>query len=192
MSKIVLLLEEPSMKEALQGLLPKILPPEVHWQAIPHEGKRDLEGSIPRKLRGWREPGVRFIVMRDQDQAPCLVLKNKLLTLCQQAFRPDSMVRIVCHELESWFLGDLKAVGQAYDLPDLHTLQDKRKFKDPDHLSSPYLELKKLVKDYQKVSGARAIGPRLDPDNNRSKSFQVFIQGIRRIVEQELGKTTRV
>ena len=34
---------------------------------VPHEGKQDLEKSIPRKLRAWREPSAHFIVVRDND-----------------------------------------------------------------------------------------------------------------------------
>lgn len=47
---IVFLLEEPSMKVALEGLLPRILPGE-NFRLIAHEGKQDLAKSIPRKLR---------------------------------------------------------------------------------------------------------------------------------------------
>jgi len=62
--KLVFLLEERSMKEFLRGLLPRILPAGCEFQLIPHEGKSDLEKSIPRKLRAWLEPEVRFVVVR--------------------------------------------------------------------------------------------------------------------------------
>ena len=52
--KLIFLLEELSMKYLLLELLPRILPENVEFQIIPHNGKRDLEKSIPRKLRGWR------------------------------------------------------------------------------------------------------------------------------------------
>lgn len=57
MSRVVFLLEERSMKELLEGLLPRLFP-GLPFLCIPHEGKRDLERSIPRKLRAWREPGA--------------------------------------------------------------------------------------------------------------------------------------
>lgn len=66
MRRIVFLLEERSMKILLDGLLPRLLP-EVSFLCIPHEGKQDLEKSIPRKIRAWREPGICFVVMRDND-----------------------------------------------------------------------------------------------------------------------------
>lgn len=40
MSKIVFLLEEPSMKELLDRLLPGLLPTGVEFITIPHEGKK--------------------------------------------------------------------------------------------------------------------------------------------------------
>lgn len=47
MSRIVFLLEERSMKTLLDGLLPRFLP-GISFLCIPHEGKQDLEKSIPR------------------------------------------------------------------------------------------------------------------------------------------------
>jgi adenine-specific DNA-methyltransferase len=37
---------------------------------------------------------------------------------------------------------------------------------------------------YQKVGGSRSIGPHLDPVNNRSHSFGVFVAGIRKLAAQ--------
>jgi len=101
------------MAEMLRGLIPALFPEwreRVDWQLVPHEGKTDLIRSIPRKLRAWREPGVRFVVVHDQDQADCLQLKGTLTELCRDAGRSDTLVRIACRELEAWYLGDLAAV----------------------------------------------------------------------------------
>ncbi len=182
MSKLVFLLEEPSMKEALKGLLPRLLPDNIECRYIPHEGKRDLEKSIPRKLRAWREPGVRFVVVRDQDNGPCKNVKRRLLELCERGDRSDTLIRIACRELESWFLGDLAAVEAGMGVGNLAKMQNKRKFRDPDRLGSPSAELKRLAPAYQKISGARSIGTHLDPDRNRSHSYRVFIEGLRSLV----------
>jgi hypothetical protein len=52
---IEILTEELSMEELLRGLLPKILPPDyavdVNCFIRSHEGKSDLQKSVPRKLR---------------------------------------------------------------------------------------------------------------------------------------------
>ena len=72
--RLIFLLEEPSMKELLDGLLPRIFP-GLNFQCVPHEGKSDLDKSIPRKLKAWLEPGVRFVVVRDNDNADCSDIK---------------------------------------------------------------------------------------------------------------------
>ena len=76
--KIVFLLEEPSMKYLLDELLPRILPEDIKYQTIPHSGKSALIKSLPRKLRGWNEPDVRFVVVCDQDTKICVELKKHL------------------------------------------------------------------------------------------------------------------
>ena len=86
----------------------------MNFQCVPHEGKSDLDKSIPRKLKAWLEPGVRFVVVRDNDNADCSDIKAKLVRQCQQAGRPDTLVRLVCQELESWYIGDLAALAEAY------------------------------------------------------------------------------
>lgn len=182
MSKIVFMVEEESMKTALDGLLPMLMPNEIPWQVIPHEGKSDLEKSLPIKLKGWREPDVRFVVLRDNDGGDCVAIKQKLVEICLAGHRSDTLVRIVCQELEAWFLGDLAAVSRAFNKPAVANLQRKKKFRTPDNLGSPYQELKKLIPNYQKVSGARKIAPHLDLATNRSKSFQVFISGITKVL----------
>ena len=71
------------MADLLEHLLPRLFP-EIQFQCIPHEGKRDLAKSVPRKLRAWREPGVRFVVMRDQNGADCRQVKAQLVELCKE------------------------------------------------------------------------------------------------------------
>lgn len=44
--KLVFLLEEKSMKRFLDIIIPKILPAEIQYQTIPHEGKTDLENQF--------------------------------------------------------------------------------------------------------------------------------------------------
>ncbi len=74
-------------------------------------------------------------------------LKQRLKDLCQQAGKPDALIRIVCHELESWFLGDLAAVENAFNIKGLAKQQNHKKFRDPDRLANASEELGKLVKD---------------------------------------------
>jgi len=183
MRQIVFLLEESSMKGFLDVFLPRILPPGVEFKTIPHEGKQDLEKSIPRKLRAWQNPEVRFIIVRDLDGANCLRVKEELCRICMEAGRRDSLVRIACNELESWFLGDLTAVALAFNKPSIAPLQRKAKFRNPDVLTNAAQELKRIVPGYQKRKGARMIAKHIDTMRNCSNSFQVFVEGVSRVLQ---------
>jgi hypothetical protein len=177
MSRIVYLLEEASMQAFLETFLPRAFP-GLEFLCIPHEGKGDLEKSIPRKLRAWREPGVRFVVMRDNDGADCRAVKRRLRRLCQQGRRGDTLVRIPCQELEAWYFGDPDALAEAFGTPELRQIGRRRGFRDPDRIVNPAEALQRLVPDFQKISGARRMGGCLCA-RNRSKSFQVFLDGLR-------------
>jgi hypothetical protein len=147
---------------------------------IVFEGKQDLEKRMPKKLRGYLNPRARFIVMRDQDQGDCRRIKRSLAALCPVSHRPRTIIRIACHELESFYLGDLQAVESGLGVSGLAGKQNKAKFRDPDHLSSPSRELEKLTgKRYQKIAGSRAIAPHLDLRAPRSRSFRHLLQAVR-------------
>jgi len=189
MTELVFLLEERSISELLKVIVPGLLPTEVRCRFISHEGKSDLEKSIPRKLRAWNTPGVRFVVVRDKDQGDCHAVKDRLRTLCQQGDRPDTLIRIVCHHLESWYLGDLAAVEKAFEASGIARRQDQRKFREPDTLSNADQELRRLVPQYQKIAGSREIAAHLNIEENRSHSFGVFLSGIRGLFEEETEAT---
>lgn len=168
----------------LEGFLPQILPPEIICRYIVFEGKQDLEARLVQRMRGYLVPNAYFIVMRDQDSQDCHEAKQGLVDLCQQAGKKNSLVRIACRELESWYLADLQAVQTGLRVQGLIQRQEKRTYRNPDFLQAPSKELQKIAPIYQKISGSRAIGPHLDPDNKRSNSFAVFVSGIREIVNQ--------
>jgi len=180
MSRLVFLLEERSMKVLLEEVLPRFLP-ETRFLCIAFDGKRDLEANIPRKLRAWREPGVRFIVVRDKDGADCVALKHRLNGLCAGGGRTNTLVRIACHELESWYFGEPQALAEVFNQPELADLAEKARFRVPDDVQQPAIELEKLVPEFQKISAARQMGARLSVEGSRSKSFQVFLDGVRRV-----------
>ena len=117
MSTLVFLLEEPSAQDALEGILPRILPDDIDVQYLVFEGKQDLERRMGRRMRAWLHPDTRFIVLRDQDSGDCRTIKSNLARLCREAGKPDTLVRIACRELESWFVGDLAAILLDLDRP---------------------------------------------------------------------------
>jgi hypothetical protein len=177
MSRLVFLLEERSMKTLLEGLLPRLIP-GLPFICVPHEGKQDLEKSIPRKLRAWREPGVRFVAVRDNDGGDCRTLKERLSALCADNGRADALVRIACQELEAWYFGEPQALAQAFDRDQLIRMYQKARYRDPDAIQQPSRELVKLIPEFQKVSGARRMAMYLSRNGNRSRSFQVFMDGV--------------
>ncbi|HPQ71416.1 MAG TPA: DUF4276 family protein [bacterium] len=170
------------MKYLLEGLLPRLYP-GLNFLCITHEGKQDLEKSIPRKLRGWREPGVRFVIIRDNDRSDCHKLKDRLVGLCKKGGREDALVRIACQELEAWYLGEPDALADAFGNDRLRDIGSKALFRIPDEVGNPFDEIKKLVPEFQKVTGARRMAKELTRDRNKSCSFQVFLQGIDRMNE---------
>lgn len=183
--RIVFLLEEPSMQILLQAWLPRLFPGWVsgqHFLCIAHEGKSDLDCSIARKLAAWQYPGDRFVIVRDTDGQDCLAVKARLLQLCRKAQRPDTLVRLVCQELESWYLGDLAALEAALQARGIDTPANRKKFSDPDAWQKPSEQVKRLAPVFQKTSGARAMAAHLEPERNRSHSLRVFAEGLRRLV----------
>lgn len=178
---LVVLLEEPSAEDFLRVVIPKVIPATVCVHFLVFEGKQDLEKQLPRRIRGWLQPNSRFFVMRDQDSDDCRRVKDRLVDLCVEAGRPDTLVRIACRELESFFLGDLEAVARAFNRPQIAAHRRTAKYRNPDLLGSPVDELRKLVPGYQKREGARRISPFLNLDVNQSRSFIAVMGGLNKV-----------
>ena len=174
--KIVFFLEERSMKELLDNLLPRILPEGVSFLTIPHQGKTDLEKSLPIKLKAWNEPDTAFVVVHDQDSNNCMDLKQRLTMLCS-GFGKRVLIRIPCHELEAWYWGDLVAVSNAFG-KDLTALEKKKQYRIPDEIVNPKQELKRYLPQMGQLDAARRIAPHMDITVNTSHSFQVFTRGV--------------
>jgi len=188
MSTLVCCLEEASAKAMLEGVMPRLVPDGWSVRYIPFRGKQDLDKNLKKRIQGWLAPNTYFLVLRDKDAGDCVSIKNKLATLCMEAGKPETLVRIACRELESFYFGDLSAVEQGLQLTGLVALRNKAKYRNPDALGNPSEELMKLTKGvYQKVAGSRAIGPLLDLENNTSHSFNVLISGINRLIASVAG-----
>ena len=150
------------MVDFLNALLPRLFP-ALEFQCVPHEGKSDLEKRLPGKLRGWRTPGTRFVVMRDQNGADCREVKAKLVDLCRAGGRPDTLVRIVCRELEAWYLGDPNALVQAFpeERRKLEQELNKRRFRNPDAVVGPAAALSSLLPTFGGRHGAVSLARKL-------------------------------
>lgn len=188
MIKYIFMTEEKSMEETLKNILPKIsdyFNESLNYKIIPHEGKQDLEKSIPKKLRAWKDNkdiSYKFIILRDKDSGDYNKIKENLRKLCMESGRGDVLIRIAIHELESWFLGDLKAIDKAYNIKKSKE-QNKSKYKNPDKLANPSQELARILKNKSKISWAKNISKFMDITNNKSHSFNVFIKGVRSLLK---------
>jgi hypothetical protein len=180
MKKLIFLLEEQSMKEVLEIILPQIFPCNIPFVCIPHKGKSHLRKSIKNKIIGWREPDVQFVIVHDQDSAVCTDLKEEIFKLVCDARRPDTLIRIACTELESWFLGDFDAIEKGFNI-NLSTKRNRALFRNPDSIANVKQELRKLIPTYQQISGSRTIAQYMSITKNKSKSFQAFVTGVRRL-----------
>ena len=168
------------MKALLQKILPKLAPDFrefEHWLVIEHEGKSDLEKSFPLKVPQWQEPGVRFIILRDNDGGDCRRLKARLLSRLP-ANPPDYLIRIVCQELESWLIGDKDALQTAYPNATNHGSFRRLTQTDPDTLNNASALVGQFTGTAAKTIRAAKIATQMVPNHNRSTSFQVFCQGV--------------
>lgn len=185
MIRLEFLLEEPSMENVMRSILPKILPSgyqfNVNYFLRPHSGKSDLQKSIPQKMKvfsHFHEP-VKLIILHDQDSNDCVELKRRLIQLCESNGDCPFLVRIVCRELESWFLGDMKAIEAAYPRFKAKLYENKQKFRNPD-LCNAADELSKILPQFQKLSTSGAVSEHLDINRNTSPSFKNFISGLKK------------
>lgn len=185
MTTLVCLLEEPSAKEMLLGVLPRLLPEGIDINYIVFEGKQDLDNNLVKRLRFWQRPNSFFLIMRDKDAGNCKSVKANILEKVRIAGKQThSIVRIACHELETFYLGDLEAVERGLQITGLKQHQEARNYRDPDSVSNPVEILKRSTHlKYQKIAGSRAISSHLKLDgSNRSSSFNALILGLRKLM----------
>ena len=205
---IEFLVEEPSAESALRNLVPKIIGDLISFEIHPFQGKPDLLKKLPGRLRGyyhWLPEDWRIVVLIDEDRQDCRELKGNLeqiardagLVTCSEASEGRSfqvLNRIAIEELEAWFFGNVEAIHQAYPRIPL-TLSSKARYIDPDAITGGTWEA--LEREFKKVGYFRnglakievaiSVSVYMDPNRNRSKSFQVFRRGLLKIMEKESG-----
>jgi len=187
--RVEFLLEEASMENVLRKLLPKILPDsyelDVNCFLRPHQGKSDLAKSIPSKVKvfsNFHEP-VKLVILHDQDSNDCVELKNSLTLLCKQHGTCPFLIRIVCRELESWYLGDMDAIKKAYPSFKASKYKRRSKYRTPDNLSASD-EMLQILPAFQKGLSSKKIAPFLSLERNISSSFKVFVTGLKNFLEE--------
>ena len=184
---IEILTEEYSMEVFLRNLLPRVLPKDyeldVNCFIRPHEGKSDLMKSIPRKMNAYQRFGypVKVLIVHDQDSNDCIRLKNNLQTLCEPYTTIPVVVRIVCKELENWYLGDLAAIEKVYPDSKATSLIGKSIYRNPDSVFGGY-ELQKMTKYFSKIHASREVPKNMKISKNNSPSFNHFLNGLSNLI----------
>lgn len=193
------LVEEASLESALTQLLPKILPSTVTFKIHAFRGKDDLICKLPNSLKGyqaWLPPDWKIVILIDEDREDCLKLKKQLEDIsilaglitkssCQKNKFFQVLNRIVVEELEAWFFGDVEAICQAYPKVSAN-LANQQPYRDPDAIKGGTWEaLERVLRragyhqgGLEKYKASSEISKYMNPESNRSKSFQVFCQGL--------------
>lgn len=183
---IFFLLEEQSMKIVLKNLLGKIIA-DQDYLLISHNGMMDLQRAIPKIVPTLSKKfNARIVIVHDQDNHDCIQLKNKLLLLTQNAYCPI-LIRIACKELESWFLGDMKAIEKAFPKFKSDKYINKQKFRHIDSIHKPSMIIKDLIPELNnyeiipKRKLAESISVHMNINQNNSVSFNHFVNGIKKL-----------
>lgn len=142
----------------------------------------------------------RIVVLVDEDREDCKLLKGKLEKIAiNTGFSTKTSVgisqkfqvlnRVAIEELEAWFFGDLHALINAY--PGVSpNLENQAKYREADAITGGTWEaLEKVLQraghhkgGLEKTRAAREISLHMNPSNNRSKSFQIFYDGLLKII----------
>lgn len=181
---LVIFVEEESMKVALDQLIPKLGLNVSSIQILPHHGVQDLERSVRNKLPIWNAPDTSFLIIRDNDSGDCKARKESLMKIVRDAGKDNTTtVRIVCQELEAWFLGDPIALEAAGYLAKGKRPQSVRG--NPDEIRKPSETLARLSKKGPwKVIRASEIARHMNPENNNSVSFKHTMTSLKYLGEQ--------
>lgn len=193
------LVEEPSMESTLRNLLPRLLDSTHDFEIRQYSGSQNLLKRLPDRLRGYRHrisDDHRIIVVIDRDQHDCEEIKQKLETIAAEAGLPTKTApdqnghfivvnRIVIEELEAWFFGDIDALVAAY--PKVKpSIISRESYRSPDAIRGGTWEaLQRVLREFgyygaifPKIEVATRVSQHMDPDRNRSPSFQCFVEGV--------------
>ncbi|MBI3481824.1 MAG: DUF4276 family protein, partial [Bacteroidetes bacterium] len=136
----------------------------------------------------------KIVVLVDRDKDDCLQLKKLLNKMADDAglVKKSSsknnvfqvLNRIAVEEIEAWFFGDADAMRAAYPKLSLN-FETKAKYRMPDSITNAWESMEGVLQrsgyfktGLRKTEAAYEISKNMEPLKNRSKSFQVFWQGI--------------
>ena len=189
------------MEAFLRVVLPMILG-RTKFNIRPFQSKDQLLKNLPSRLQGyarWIPANHKIIVLVDRDNEDCERLKAQLeqialnaglATRSQPAGGQFTVInRIVIEELEAWYFGDWQAVQNAYPRVS-PAIPRQQRYRNPDAIQGGTWEhFERILQRagyyknrLRKIEAAQSIGPFLDPENNRSHSFQCFRDALRELI----------
>jgi len=181
--------EEESAKRLFDILISRLFP-ELNFRVYPHQGKQDLKEALTKTLPVIsKKPGSRILVTIDQDSGDCILIKNSILTMVSTHCQCPVKIRIICRELESWFLGDLDSIKKVYPRFNPIFYKNKRTYRNVDLIHNPDKHLLKAIPElknknyFPKVEFAEKLAPLMNYDNNTSISFKNTLKGINSLLE---------
>ncbi|MBK7468341.1 MAG: DUF4276 family protein [Saprospiraceae bacterium] len=182
--------EEASARNVFESILPRLLPQDVNYRIYSHQGKQDLEKAIQKTIPSIsRIPGSKILITRDQDSSDCVNIKNNIINLLSNKCVCDFYVRIVCRELESWFLGDLSAIQKAFPRFKAEQHMTKADLRNVDKITNANKYLLKIIPEYShrenlpKLEVSESISKYLDLNKNTSTSFNHTLRAIKNLVK---------
>jgi hypothetical protein len=175
---ILVFVEEASAFEVVRAPVKKM---ELAERAtiLKHKGAGDLERSLRKKIAADPFPNSKFLIAREADNLNCCSLKSKLIELVPEAKRDRTLVRIVCQELEAWYLAQSENLASTNVLrkpiPGALLKGDVDLIRDPERIFLRHAH------ERGQIELATRIGAVLDPESKRSSSFRNFVAALRRL-----------
>ena len=170
------------------------IPPGL--QGTTDRRKRILLDRLPQILQGYGRSlneSCSVLVVVDLDDKDCMAFKRELLDVLDACRpRPCTLFRIAIEESEAWLLGDRAAVKAAYPNAKDPVLDSYKQdsicgtwevLADAVHSggSAPLKKAGYPDLGEAKCEWAERIARHMNIDRNRSKSFQVFRDGVRNL-----------
>lgn len=172
------------------------------FDCTPKIQDRTLLHNFPSKLKAYgnsMSANEIVVLLLDLDNTEnCIDYKKRILSILEICDNPPRLlVRFAIEELEAWFLGDPEAIKISFANPKVHVLnsyvQDSicgtwEVLAETVH-EGGYSELLTLGKRSrrileQKRIWASKIAPNMNVDNNTSKSFNCFKDGLLREISK--------
>lgn len=170
------------------------IPKDLRGKTDPQ--KRILLDRLPKILQGYGRSlpdSASVVVVVDLDRRDCMAFKQELLDVLASCNpRPTTLFRIAIEESEAWLLGDRQAVKAAYPKARESILDRyvEDSICDTWELLADAIHpggSARLKQEGYPVTGeakcewARNVAPHMNVDQNLSKSFQVFRDGVKQL-----------